>query len=584
MGSQVVLLLLLPFFTRSSAERSSFFVWHITDVHVDPWYTVGSDAGKCYCETTAKCQVTGAHCEMTPGLATSAARWGNSEGNCATPIDLYESGVNFMAKHQPNAQVYFTGDFAEAGASAPCHGSAAATAQQQILDVIHYDWTTLKAAMPAGTKVFGSLGNHDSVPGDVYYGANDDGKGQQSWEYNNLTALWADDVGDDPRSAETIRRGGYFASHAAAPGLTVISLNINYWVVQNPEAAKAGSSAAAEGARMMGWLGDELAAAEARGDAVHILGHQPPTGDAWLPGYWNEFTRLCGKYRKTIKGQFFGHIHVDQWTLTRSCRNMSSGTLPTYKETTGIKWCSGGGDLNPGDMFGAGMDNQCPLIPAGWSVDKTVQRCNAVCTNASTCLGYTLYFHNLTIGEPGSKIPRECCFRTGSVASKPPLPNGAARCYEKPPSTICDGEATTVMLPGPSLTEGWPATNPSLRLLEFDAKTFALVDAHTFTADLHSANKNNASEMDWKLEYSFKSTFSMPDLSPSSFAELNAKLAGPKGDAEWLKYRGQGDGSFYVGGYNGQTAPFSPIDPATVCNGTCRDSFVASLNATNFRP
>jgi hypothetical protein len=184
----------------------------------------------------------------------------------ATPLDLYDSGVKFMGKHQPNAQVYFTGDFAEAGASSPCHGSAAATAQQQILDVIHYDWKTLKAAMPSGTKVFGSLGNHDSVPGDVYYGANDDGKGQQSWEYNNLTELWADDVGSasDPSIAQTIRRGGYYASRTAATGLTVVSLNINYWVVQNPEAAKPGSSAAAEGARMMSWLGTVLAAAEAK--------------------------------------------------------------------------------------------------------------------------------------------------------------------------------------------------------------------------------------------------------------------------------------------------------------------------------
>jgi len=301
----------------SAAANESFFVWHITDVHVDPWYTVGSDAKSCYCETTAACQVTGPHCNMTPGVPTAADKWGNSEGNwcaplprshcrrgagccavppglqallpaafaalvaltgphspaiaaarcrSATPLDLYDSGVKFMGKHQPNAQVYFTGDFAEAGASSPCHGSAAATAQQQILDVIHYDWKTLKAAMPSGTKVFGSLGNHDSVPGDVYYGANDDGKGQQSWEYNNLTELWADDVGSasDPSIAQTIRRGGYYASRTAATGLTVVSLNINYWVVQNPEAAKPGSSAAAEGARMMSWLGTVLAAAEAK--------------------------------------------------------------------------------------------------------------------------------------------------------------------------------------------------------------------------------------------------------------------------------------------------------------------------------
>ena len=109
------------------------------------------------------------------------------------------------------------------------------------------------------------------------------------------------------------------------PGLRVISLNINYWVVQNTvravsmlclsmtlstaqqqrqkidaahvtltgrfvrqEAGAAGSSAAAEGGIMMAWLNTELAAAESKGDAVHILGHQPPTDSAWLPGWWGQ--------------------------------------------------------------------------------------------------------------------------------------------------------------------------------------------------------------------------------------------------------------------------------------------------------
>ena len=94
------------------------------------------------------------------------------------------------------------------------------------------------------------------------------------------------------------------------------------------------------------------------------------------------------------------------------------------------------------------------------------------------------------------------------------------------PGEVCDGEAATVLLPGPSLTEGWPATNPSLRLLEFDSKTYELLDAHTYTADLHSANKAGSKDLDWKLEYAFKKTFGMADMSAASFEALNAKLAG----------------------------------------------------------
>ena len=140
------------------------------------------------------------------------------------------------------------------------------------------------------------------------------------------------DLGHDPSALSSLRRGGYYA-YSPVPGLRVISLNINYWVVQNTvravsmlclsmysfhhsfrhlftaqrqrqkvdasnvpvtgrfgrqEAGAAGSSAAAEGGIMMAWLNTQLAAAESKGDAVHILGHQPPTDSAWLPGWWGQ--------------------------------------------------------------------------------------------------------------------------------------------------------------------------------------------------------------------------------------------------------------------------------------------------------
>ena len=257
-------LLLLP----SSYAASSVFAWHITDVHVDPWYTVGAGADGCYCETSAAwaaapCPRMGPHCNVSwANGSTAAAVWGNSEGNCATPLGLYQSAVAFMGKTKATPLVYFTGDFAEAGAASPCHGDEAATAQRQILDVITWDWNTLQASLPS-TKIFGSLGNHDSVPGDVYYGFNDDGKGSQSWEYNNLTALWGADIGSERAGLSTLRRGGYYATRPME-GLTVISLNINYWVTQNSEMSKANSSAQREGTRMMEWFGAELASAEAR--------------------------------------------------------------------------------------------------------------------------------------------------------------------------------------------------------------------------------------------------------------------------------------------------------------------------------
>ena len=266
-----ILLYALPF----SVLGASVGVWHLTDVHVDPWYIVGSDATKCYCETTASCSVTGAHCGManTSSGQVPAAKFGNSEGNCATPNELYTSGLDFMWKAGPDAPlIYFTGDFAEAGASYPCTPSQGEPgAEHQMLDIINYDYSELRKRFNSNsTLALGCLGNHDSAPGDVFHAASEG----QSWLYDNLTRLWAPDVKHGAAALRTIARGGYYSVPSAAPGLTVIALNINYWSVQNPQLTNTTANAFEEGIRQFVWLEQELEAASKRHEAVHILGHR----------------------------------------------------------------------------------------------------------------------------------------------------------------------------------------------------------------------------------------------------------------------------------------------------------------------
>jgi len=53
-------------------------------------------------------------------------------------------------------------------------------------------------------------------------------------------------------------------------------------------------------------------------------------------------------------------------------------TAPRYIETSGIQWCSGGGDYSPGDVFGAGVNGKAPQIPRNWTDVKAVKRCEQV--------------------------------------------------------------------------------------------------------------------------------------------------------------------------------------------------------------
>ncbi len=204
---------------------------------------------------------------MQSNETLAAQMWGNSEGNCATPEALYDSAMRQFTK-QPTEMVYFTGDFSEAGASYPCHGSRSneTTAEDQIVDIMTQAWNAVKQAVP-GVRIYGTLGNHDSAPGDVFTGTED-----MAWLYTHIAHLWADDLGNDVDALSTLTKGGYYAVRAAS-NLTIISLNTNYLSETNPQMKSNTSAAFAMGKDMLNWFESELAKAKASSSAVHILGH-----------------------------------------------------------------------------------------------------------------------------------------------------------------------------------------------------------------------------------------------------------------------------------------------------------------------
>ena len=141
------------------------------------------------------------------------------------------------------------------------------------------------------------------------------------------------------------------------------------------------------------------------------------------------------------------------------------------------------------------------------------------------------------------------------------------------------------------MRRGFPATNPAIRLLKFDPESFELLDAATYTADLHEANKLGA--LNWKKEYDFKQRFGMDDMSPRSFERLATRLLAQEDGQEaervegaslWQAYKGQGDGSLYCKGFDSAGSPFPPADPCKPCTGDCRREFVSYMNATALKP
>ena len=281
-------------------------VWHFTDIHVDPLYVINSSIHD--------------NCNGAVTNDTSAGLFGNATGNCATPWKLYRSALDFMTVENPPVDfILFTGDYTQAG----LHSE---NLTDGVRDTILRTHIELKAKLPLTTKVYGSVGNHDSWPGDNFpYPC---GPTCQP-SYDVLAQLW--DL-DDAGRATVADFGGF--SQQAAPGLTIISPNTMYWTNLNVH-VKAGSKDGAYGFgfKQMDWLGSELDKAAARKDAVWLLGHVP--GDMWLEEHTTKYQQLIEKHSTMIKGQFYGHDHTDGIKLTRACPTSNCTGKPT-----GVLWAA----------------------------------------------------------------------------------------------------------------------------------------------------------------------------------------------------------------------------------------------------
>ena len=381
-----------------------------------------------------------------------------------------------------------------------------------------------------------------------------------SWLYEGTAPEMTLDFASDAAAVATFRRGGWYATAGPLPGLTIIALNVNYWVELNAAVvgptADAGALALAE--EQFAFLNASLAAVAATpGARAYILGHEPPH-EVWLPGFYTRYRVLLASFPPaTVAASFWGHDHVDTFTVVRSCPNAApNGSLPVaWRTITGLKWCSGG-NLPVGDVWGLGTDGDawCPLVPGGGNASVALPLCEGVCGAAASCAGFTYY--------PNGTTPA-CCFRT-DISDQPPDPASDALCVAR--YTACDaGEPLHVGYVAPSLTEGYPASNPGLRTYALDAATLDVLDATTVWGNITAANAAWAFLFD--ESYSARALYGLADLSPASWLAAVARFAAPNSSA-WADFW-----RVYRKGYDGPSA--GPCDA-----GDCKDSLLGWLNGT----
>ncbi|GMI24623.1 hypothetical protein TeGR_g1806 [Tetraparma gracilis] len=286
-------LLLLPLHLASAGT----FFW-ATDMHVDIWGELGNPSDEI--------------CAWTPSAQLQSAVAAMSSIDAAPDFILCSGDI----VHFPNRN--------------------SSDLSKDVVLQTHTAFTDyIRASFPS-TPLYSALGNHDLHPSNNWPTNVED----SSWLYSHLSEIWSPFL--PASSLDQLSKTGYYAVDAS-PTLRIITLNTNYWTVYNT--GLPWDTGVAE--TQFAWLESELQRAAADDKRVYINGHHPAVGvhveggvevgGLW-PLYQQRFAMLHQQFAASIAASFFGHDHVDETRLVRSCTFESGNPDP---DSSSVNSCSG---------------------------------------------------------------------------------------------------------------------------------------------------------------------------------------------------------------------------------------------------
>ncbi|KAM4795827.1 acid sphingomyelinase-like phosphodiesterase 3b [Rhinophrynus dorsalis] len=278
--------LLLACICFSSAERGYF--WHLTDLHLDPNYTVTSDPARV-------CPSAGDQ------LVTDAGEWGNYL--CDSPRVLINSSIMAMKRILPDPDfILWTGD------DTP-HVPNEKLGEEDVLEIVEWLTKLIQQTFPT-TKVYSALGNHDFHPKNML-------PPQNNSIYYRISKFWSSWLNNE--SILSFQKGAYYSENLTDLGFkgSMIVLNTNLYYDSNSITANM-----EDPGDQFQWLEEQLRRASQIGNKVYIVGHVPPgyfekkRGKPWFRENFNKrYVDIIKKHHNVIQGQFFGHHHTDSFRM-----------------------------------------------------------------------------------------------------------------------------------------------------------------------------------------------------------------------------------------------------------------------------
>ena len=330
--------------TPSEGEKAGrqLKVLHITDVHLDLQYRVGSSA---LCTQPPCCRGEALEAFQGAGSTDYGGPLGNP--NCDSPMALLESALSAGKTLQPDL-VIWTGDSLahnEEARDARERKGKAPGGEGEALDKASYGrahalWTlanvteTFQRMLP-NVPVFPVLGNYDFYPRHT-----DPGPGRHNWLTEKLAwEIWKDESGahwlsEDAR--KTFTYGGFYKQrlettgeyqHLGQTSVYVIGLNTEVCHFKNYYAFNEETN----GMEQLAWLKTTLMELRFVQAQAILIGHIPP--GLWS-GCWGEYSAeyeaIVGSFRDVIAAQLYGHQHSGSFRILYEPRNATKASSVAY--------------------------------------------------------------------------------------------------------------------------------------------------------------------------------------------------------------------------------------------------------------
>ncbi|KAM5248630.1 acid sphingomyelinase-like phosphodiesterase 3b [Ctenodactylus gundi] len=270
----------------ASAETGKF--WHISDLHLDPNYTVSKDP-------LQVCPSAGSQ------PVHNAGPWGDYL--CDAPWALINASIYAMKEIEPQPDfILWTGD------DTP-HVPDEKLGEAMVLKIVAGLSGLIREVFP-DTKVYAAMGNHDFHPKNQF-------PAESNNIYTQVAELWRPWLANE--SIALFKEGAFYSEKLAGiiRAGRVVVLNTNLYYSNNQLTA-----GMADPCQQFQWLDEVLTNATRAGETVYIIGHVPPgifekkQSKAWFREDFNkEYLKVVRKHHGIIAGQFFGHHHTDSFRM-----------------------------------------------------------------------------------------------------------------------------------------------------------------------------------------------------------------------------------------------------------------------------